>query len=73
LRTIAKTVTCPTVTSPRRRGYATEILRQALTIANAHGIDPVLVTCDDTNIASATVIERCGGELESIFEVGLSI
>ena len=52
----------------RRRGYATEILRQALTIANAHGIDPVLVTCDDTNIASAAVIERCGGELESIFE-----
>jgi predicted acetyltransferase len=26
----------------------------------------VLVTCDDTNVASATVIERNGGVLEDI-------
>jgi predicted acetyltransferase len=52
----------------RRRGYATEILRQSLAIAQGHGIDPVLVTCDDDNLASATVIERAGGVLEDTVE-----
>jgi predicted acetyltransferase len=50
----------------RRRGYATEILRQSLIIARAVGLDRVLVTCDDTNIGSATVIEKCGGDLDSV-------
>jgi predicted acetyltransferase len=50
----------------RRQGYATEILRQSLEIARARGIDPVLVTCDDDNLASAKVIEANGGKLESI-------
>jgi predicted acetyltransferase len=45
----------------RRRGYATEILRQSLVVAREHGVDRVLVTCDDDNVGSATVIERCGG------------
>ena len=45
----------------RRRGYATEILRQSLTLAQAHGIDDVLITCDDDNAGSITVIERAGG------------
>ena len=48
----------------RRRGYATEIMRQSLEIAHRHGIDRVLVTCDDDNIGSATIIERAGGVLE---------
>lgn len=50
----------------RRRGYATEILRQGLVVARAIGIDEVLVTCDVDNTASAGVIERCGGEFESL-------
>jgi predicted acetyltransferase len=50
----------------RRRGYATEILRQALVIARAEGVDRVLVTCDEGNAASAAVIERLGGELEDV-------
>lgn len=45
----------------RRRGYATEILRQSLVVARAQGVDRVLVTCDDDNVGSATVIESCGG------------
>lgn len=53
----------------RRRGYATEILRQSLVIARSYGVDPVLVTCDEDNVGSATVIERCGGVLENIVEV----
>jgi predicted acetyltransferase len=52
----------------RRRGYATEILRQSLVIARAEGVDRVLVTCDEGNVGSATVIERCGGVLESVIE-----
>lgn len=50
----------------RRRGYATEILHQSILLAKRHGIERVLVTCDDANIGSATVIERCGGVLEAI-------
>ena len=49
----------------RRRGYATEILRQGLVVARSLGIDDVLVTCDVTNVASAGVIEACGGVFES--------
>jgi predicted acetyltransferase len=50
----------------RRRGYATEILRQSLIIARALGIGRVLVTCDDGNTGSVAVIERCGGKLDSV-------
>lgn len=50
----------------RRRGYATEMLRQGLVVARSLGIDEVLVTCDVNNTASAAVIERCGGEFESV-------
>ena len=50
----------------RRRGYATEILRQSLIIARAIGIDHVLVTCDDDNTGSIRAIERCGGKLDSV-------
>jgi len=50
----------------RRRGYATEILRQSLIIARAEGVDRVLVTCDEDNMASAAVIELGGGILEDI-------
>ena len=54
------------VTGYRRRGYTTEMLRGGLDVARAEGVDSVLVTCDDDNIGSATVIERCGGALESV-------
>jgi predicted acetyltransferase len=52
----------------RRRGYATEILRQGLVIARANGVDRVLVTCDDSNTGSAAVIEACGGRLDSVVQ-----
>ncbi len=50
----------------RRRGYATEILRQALIVARSLGIDRVLITCDDDNAGSIRVIESCGGKLDSV-------
>jgi predicted acetyltransferase len=52
----------------RRRGYATEILRQSLVVARAGGVGRALVTCDDDNIGSATVIEANGGVLEDIVD-----
>ena len=48
----------------RRRGYATEMLRQALVIARAEEVDRILVTCDDDNTASTVIIERTGGVLD---------
>ena len=49
----------------RRQGYATEILRRSMDITDDLGIARVLVTCDDDNVGSATVIERCGGVFDS--------
>lgn len=49
----------------RRRGYATEILRQSLIIARAAGVDRVLVTSEQDNVGSRAVIESCGGVLDS--------
>lgn len=52
----------------RRQGYATEMLRTSLQITSDLGITRVLVTCDDDNLVSARVIERCGGVLENVVE-----
>jgi predicted acetyltransferase len=48
----------------RRRGHATEILRQAIALGRGEGIDRLLVVCDENNVGSAAVIERCGGRFE---------
>lgn len=50
----------------RRRGYATQILRQALDVATGVGIARALITCDVGNVGSAAVIEACGGVFEGI-------
>lgn len=50
--------------SARRRGHATAMLRAALPVARALGIDQALVTCDVDNVGSRAVIERNGGVLE---------
>ena len=51
----------------RRRGYATEILRQSLAIARQRfGLTRVLLTCDDDNIGSIRTIEKNGGVLENV-------
>ncbi|MBG9980341.1 GNAT family N-acetyltransferase [Facklamia lactis] len=48
----------------RQQGIAFELLQYALGVAQDKGIDKVLVTCADHNIASAKVIEKAGGQLE---------
>jgi predicted acetyltransferase len=51
----------------RRQGHATTILRLALQIAREKcGVDRLLVTCDDDNVASIRTIEKNGGILENV-------
>ena len=54
--------------SARGRGLASWALARVLEQARAQGLPRVLVTCDDTNPASARVIERNGGVLEDLRE-----
>lgn len=52
----------------RRKGYATRMLGLGLVECRRLGIDRVLVTCEQANIASARVIMANGGVLESEVE-----
>ncbi len=47
----------------RRRGIATFLLSCGVQILRSEGVREILVSCDDENVASAAVIERCGGVL----------
>jgi predicted acetyltransferase len=49
----------------RRQGLGSAILRLSLLRAEELGLSPVLVTCGKHNVASAAVIVRNGGVLES--------
>ncbi len=46
-------------------GIATELLRDALIICRFIGLYKVLITCEKDNVASARVIQKCGGVLEN--------
>jgi predicted acetyltransferase len=48
----------------RRQGYAATMLRLQIELARNARIEDILFTCLESNVASATVIERCGGEYE---------
>ncbi len=48
----------------RRRGYATEMVRQALDYCRSLGLQKIMVTCADDNEPSWKVIEKFGGVLE---------
>ncbi len=50
----------------RLMGYGKTILRLGLVEAKTLSISRALVTCDDTNIGSAKIIEANGGVLENI-------
>jgi predicted acetyltransferase len=50
--------------SARRRGYATEILRQTLLKAKALGMARIRMTCAKENLASAKTIQRNAGNLD---------
>lgn len=50
--------------SARRRGHATEALRQAIPLGAARGIPRLLVTCAEDNAGSRAVIEANGAAYE---------
>jgi len=51
----------------REKGYATEIFRQGLYFCQKLGLDKILVTCGDENVASWKIIEKFSGSLENRF------
>jgi predicted acetyltransferase len=52
--------------SAQGRGIATWALAATLDRARSMGIERALLTCEETNPASARVIEKCGGVLEDV-------
>ena len=52
--------------SERHKGYATQILRMALSKCRGLGIDKVLITCNSDNEGSRRVILTNGGKYESV-------
>jgi len=48
----------------RGKGFATEMVRQALTFCKSLGLSSIMVTCADDNAPSWKVIEKFGGQLE---------
>jgi len=51
------------------KGYGTLMLKLALEKARDLGLEKVLITCNDDNLASARVMEKNGCILENILEV----
>nr|WP_201468646.1 GNAT family N-acetyltransferase [Microbacterium hydrocarbonoxydans] len=52
--------------SRRRQGHASAALSLALERAREIGLDRVLITCDDDNVASSRTIEGAGGVLHDV-------
>lgn len=50
----------------QRQGYGKLILKLSLEKCRDHGIGSVLVTCNESNIASAKIIEANGGVFEDL-------
>lgn len=49
--------------SERNKGYATEMLRYALTVCKEHGMKRIVLGCYKDNMASSSVIRKCNGIL----------
>ena len=49
--------------SERRKGYGKLVCKLGIQEARKRGIDDILITCDDDNIASCKIIEANGGVL----------
>ena len=51
------------------KGYGTLMLKLALEKAGERGLEKVLITCNDSNTASARVMEKNGCILENVIDV----
>jgi len=56
--------------SERRKGYGDKILQLALPEAKKLGLEKVLLTCNDDNLGSISIIEKSGGILQDKIESG---
>ena len=54
--------------SMRRKGYGTTILKLSLPIARQIGLDRVMLTCDDNNIASYKIMEKNDAVLDEKYD-----
>jgi predicted acetyltransferase len=54
--------------SSRRRGLGTLQLALGLDKAREFGLERVLLTCDDNNVASTRIIEANGGVLQDVID-----
>jgi predicted acetyltransferase len=54
------------VPAMRRRGHGTRMLAEAVTFCRTLGLAALLLTCDESNVASRRVIEANGGVLERV-------
>ena len=71
LRTVGGHIGYAIRPSKRNQGYGKEILRLTIEKATEMGIHEILVTCDETNIASRKIIESNGGVLEKKTDMGV--
>lgn len=53
----------------RRKGYATEILRQSVEICSGLGLAKIMISCDFDNEASRRVIEKNRGKFDRMTEL----
>lgn len=53
--------------SERHKGYATQMLKMALTYAGQIGLSKVMLACYKDNEASGKTIQKCNGILEREF------
>ncbi len=53
--------------SERNKGYSTKMIKLGVKKAKKFGIEKVLISCLDTNFASARSIEKAGGVYEKTF------
>ncbi len=53
--------------SERRKGYATEILRQICLVAKEHGLNQLQLSVEKDNLASIKTIEKNGGKYSRSF------
>ncbi len=53
--------------SARGHGHAKTLLREAMAFGRGLGLTRLVVTCSPDNVASARVIEACGGALQDTY------
>jgi predicted acetyltransferase len=70
LRTIGGHIGYVVRLSERRKGYASEMLRQALATELARRVGEILITCDEDNLPSIRVIARNGGVPSGHYDPG---